>query len=126
MLNSGLVNNLSDGLFLAHAGLHGGVVSVFQDLSNYFGEYSVIKCDRDDGQNYEIETQVVINRNYPLRTLFKKHHSSWRFEGVESVTRCLSHPPPPRSSRDSNQQPSSLTSRHPTYRASRRDKFPLS
>lgn len=38
---------------------------MFQELSNYFHKYRVI-INRSGGQNYEIQTPVVINWNDPL------------------------------------------------------------
>ncbi len=41
-------------------------VAVFPDLSNYFGEYSVIVNTKYDGWNTENKTYIVVNWNYPL------------------------------------------------------------
>ncbi len=39
---------------------------MFQDLSNYLGEYNVITTNRTDGQSNENKTQVVINLGFAL------------------------------------------------------------
>lgn len=40
-------------------------LSPHSDLDYWFGEYNGIIADRNDVQNYENKTQVVINQNYP-------------------------------------------------------------
>lgn len=37
----------------------------FPGLSNYFGEYNVIRTNRNDSQNYENKTQDVVKWKYP-------------------------------------------------------------
>ncbi len=48
-------------------------VSIFPDLSNYFGEYNIIITHRNDVQNSQNKTQVVIKKNYPLIILQSVH-----------------------------------------------------
>ncbi len=39
---------------------------MFPEFSIYIGEYNVIRTERNDGQNYQNKTQVVMNLSFPL------------------------------------------------------------
>lgn len=46
-------------------------VAVLQNLSNYFGDYSVIITYRTEDQSYENKIQVVINHIFRLSKYIK-------------------------------------------------------
>lgn len=66
--------------FVAHV----VVSSMLPDLSKYFDECNVI--NRNDEQNYDMKTQVVINQNYPPKGLVFSLHV--QFAGFSSESLC--------------------------------------